>query len=194
MSLGDGDRALILNNRVVAVHGVDLPVGALVSLAVSPSRITFAGVGPQGAKVATSIARDDLIDLRIELRDDELVDRSPLDQFTVLGAGVGKALAAVVRLLAGHVEVSETVITIATETATVVMVTDTVTPEEADAMMVSVERDVSANRKRIIEAAPEEPEDEDLIELLGDLLALRDKGALTEAEFAAKKAEILSRI
>lgn len=194
LTLGKDDQAIIFCNRVISVSGVDLPLNTVVSLAVSAGRITFAGIGADGVRITAGLRRRDLIDLRIELREEDLIASSSLSRFTVLGAGVGKAISGLVNTLTGQVELSETVITVASEMASVVLTTSEVTPEEADALMVGVELDVSANRKRIIDAAPHEPEDDDLIELLADLMALRESGVLTEREFAAKKAEILDRI
>jgi len=188
------DQIMIFGDRVVSATGVDVPVDAVVSLAVTTTAIVVAGVGPDGRKFAVPVPRSELVDLRIELRDEDLVATTPLSRFTVLGAGVGGAISEFLKVLTGHVAPSETVITITTVSMVVIVTTREVSPEKADALMVDVERDISANRKAIIEAAPEEPDPEDLVDLLAELSVLHDTGVITDDEFARKKAEILDRI
>ncbi|MEI8083140.1 MAG: SHOCT domain-containing protein [Actinomycetes bacterium] len=188
------DQIMIFGDRVVSATGIEVPADAVVSLAVTPTAIVIAGVATDGTKFAVPVLRSELVDLRIELRDEDLVSSTPLSRFTVLGAGVGSAISEFLKVLTGHVAPSETVITVTTESVTVIVITREVSPEKADALMVDVERDISANRRAIIEAAPEEPEPEELVDLLADLSALRDSGVITDEEFERKKIEILERI
>lgn len=195
---GDQGQQIVYGNRIMSVHGVDVPVGATASLCVSADRLTLAGVDSAGSRFSAHLLRNELVDLRIELHAADITDNgTALTRFTILGAPVGKAVNSLVNSVLGHEDVEHTVFTLATESAVVTMKTTSITPEDADAMLVPVEVDISANRKRIIDEYSVEPEadlEADEVELLGELAELHGAGVLTDEEFSDKKAEILSRL
>ena len=181
---------------MISATGIKVSPDRLVSLAVDPDKLTIAGIDDDGSAFRAAVPRSSLIDLRIELRDAAAADAvEGFTNFTILGKAVGRSFSSLINKVTGHTPPQQTIITIASARAIVVMNNSEITPEDADALFAPVEVDVSANRKKIIEAHNAgAASEEHVITILGELAELHQSGVLTDQEFSRKKAQILARI
>ena len=173
---------LLPRNKVVSSHGLDIPEGKIVTVAIGRDSVVIAGnLRPNQDRIRRSLPRGPGL-LRVEIGQTEHRPQVHVSEFLykgVLWAGVNLALE--------HTQYGST-IWLSSEDGGVSLENSFVGAAGAATILEPLIHDWNPQTS----AAPSAPEDP--TETLAKLAKLHDAGVLTDEEFTTKKTEILNRI